>query len=194
MKFMKSFPQHIYSLFWIILLAPLFLVNCNDPVIEPKEEPKLPPITHTGAGTFGCYIDDALFLPDPGSYTYWYARSTGELRLSMKSFADYYGLGTYAWVVLNCDTGVFGEGIYPFDTTDILSKQNSWTTVRIDKGSHKNYRTGFKASGYLNVTHFNDTGNSLVISGEFEIYVRRVLNPMMDSLHLTQGRFDIKFQ
>ena len=51
----------------LILLITSTLISCsnNDP-IEPFT-PTLPPITQTGANTFGCYIDGNLLTPRDGS-------------------------------------------------------------------------------------------------------------------------------
>ena len=53
----------------LILLITLCFGCGNDDTITPNER-TLPPITQTGANTFGCYIDDLLFIPRNGDGTF----------------------------------------------------------------------------------------------------------------------------
>ena len=55
----------------IILLSTAFvflLLSCKKESFTQNEpeEPDLPPLTHTGANTFGCYIDGVPFVANKG--------------------------------------------------------------------------------------------------------------------------------
>jgi len=54
------------------LLSLLFLTSCKkDPPIDSlPTEPIMPPLTHQGLNTFGCYIDGELFVAGGGD-SYW---------------------------------------------------------------------------------------------------------------------------
>jgi hypothetical protein len=53
---------------FIFTLAILCLTACKkDPPAEPEDPGiTMPPATHTGANTFGCYIDGELFVANEG--------------------------------------------------------------------------------------------------------------------------------
>ena len=52
----------------LLLLTLAFLAfSCKkDPPIPEPTEPVMPPLTHQGLNTFGCYIDGELFVANEG--------------------------------------------------------------------------------------------------------------------------------
>lgn len=56
---------------YLVLLTTL-LLGCseNENIVLPETKDELPPITQTGANTFGCLIDGNVFIPkDKTGYT-----------------------------------------------------------------------------------------------------------------------------
>ena len=63
-NFLIMKTQLFTTLFWGSLL---FLVSCSNKSDYQPFVPSLPPITQTGANTFGCYIDGVLLTPRDGT-------------------------------------------------------------------------------------------------------------------------------
>ncbi len=64
---MKNLKPKILMLIFTTLF---FSCNNNETILEPVTEDQLPPITETGANTFGCLINGKVFIPkDKTGYT-----------------------------------------------------------------------------------------------------------------------------
>jgi hypothetical protein len=143
----------------------------------------LPPITQTGANTFGCLINGKVYTPkgfdqnhpnfdmivDPGYY--------GNLEIT--TFSESNGLTSK--LIINC-FGITGinnfylpkDSIYPFFQTNNCSYNDPLYKFR---------------SGFFKITKYDLINN--VISGEFEF---KLYDPTIscDTIRITQGRFDKK--
>ncbi|NOQ71614.1 MAG: hypothetical protein GQ574_06420 [Crocinitomix sp.] len=57
--------------FYFVLFLLAGLTACKKPPVEPEPtEPVMPPLTHQGLNTFGCYVDGELFVAG-GAETHW---------------------------------------------------------------------------------------------------------------------------
>lgn len=186
------------------ILATLILITafgCNNNDDANTNQRTLPLITEIGANTFGCYIDQQLFLPRDGEGTFgsedkamtlwgggsnndyneidvhdFKSEKTASLLLHIESLYDN-GEGIY---VINESNGL--EGIDGFDHTYIHCRV--W---REDIGNYQNYLS-YGNSGTINITRF-DFENG-IISGTFNGFVRNYQQPH-DTIQIREGRFDI---
>lgn len=145
---------------------------------------KLPPITQTGANTFGCLVNGKAFIP------HGYDDPYPNYRLDIDP---------------TFDSGIFLLSVYSLDN-DFKRRMNIGSTVIRNAGSYqitKNSKTGIQVvipnyntisydslfrSGVLKITR-HDLQNG-IFSGEFEC---EIYHPdFSDTLRITNGRFDKK--
>ena len=72
-----------------LLIIPLLFFACKkDPPIDPEPtEPVMPPLTHQGLNTFGCYIDGELFVANEGPSVVSLDPLTGSFNEGTRYFA-----------------------------------------------------------------------------------------------------------
>ena len=119
----------------------LFLVSCSNKSDYQPFVPSLPPITQTGANTFGCYIDGVLLTPRDG---------TGGLYGTPKGMRRIAGSGdppnyTYNEIRTQDYTGETG-GILKIHITDLHQNGEGTFTIR-----ESNCEDGIDASPSLNI-------------------------------------------
>ena len=177
--------------FFFLLLASLFLINCNnddngnDGPTDPLDE--LPAATQTGAQTLGCLINGEPFIPSnfgnsapnafyqfvDGAYTLSiYASSGGGNSLTsirIQSIDNPILIETGdAYPLLNCDIPNYCGELTSFpDELIAVNSQNS-------------------SPGVLTITRFDDS----IISGTFAF---TVLDNDGNEITITDGRFDLNY-
>ena len=194
--------QLFTTLFWGSLL---FLVSCSNKSDYQPFVPSLPPITQSGANTFGCYIDGVLLTPrdgtgglygtpkgmvfsgsgDPPNYTYNEIRTqdyTGEtggiLRIHITDLHQN-GEGTFTIKESNCEDGI-----------DASPSLNIHCRI-IDKASQTyKWYCSIENAGTLRITRY-DLDNR-ILSGTFSCTMQNRDHPN-ERIEITQGRFDIKW-
>jgi hypothetical protein len=168
----------------LLLSLPLFLNSCkkstpdkpNTPVTPPTCDTCLPDITTTGKGTFGCKVNGKIWLPKGG----WMSPAT---RLEYFQYNLMIDGENSENVNINVkeihDTGYFDFSTFQFVSTRALFRNTDLTI---------NYRSQPITNGYLHLLRFDmDKG---IVSGTFAF---DAYNTEGDSVHITEGRFDLRF-
>ncbi len=193
------------SLYLALLAILLFSCgNDDDTDTSPTNERTLPPITQTGANTFGCYIDDILFLPRDGDGTFnnsdpavlvW-GDPTGNSLYQEYDLNDHKSEKTTSLFIhiQNLHQNTIDEYIVDESNglTSIDGMQNSYMHCRIWRDDVGNYQTylSYENSGIINITNYDLTLR--LVSGTFSGSVRNFETPH-DTIQITNGRFDFKW-
>lgn len=182
-----------------ILLFALLSGCSNDSNSNP--EAQLPPITQTGANTFGCLIDGKLFIPRDGTGT-WAGNDPG------LSFLGGYPDGAYNEIDIRDHKSerttrmlIHIHDLYQIGVADyIINESNGMSNIdglnhtylhcRIfneSTNSYQHYRS-FQNSGIIRITRYDFTNG--IVSGTFNCSLKNSSNPE-DIIEVTNGRFDI---
>ena len=149
----------------------------------------LPPITEEGSNTFGCLIEDEVYVPVirriswsiPGPQVepiefifpqypdYFFRVSTVRIVSKSDELMD-------AEVKFMVDSCVIKPGIYRFSHVSVYYKNDVYTSYSIDNDS-------------LVITKIDTINN--IISGQFNANLTDVAT-YSKTLHITNGRFDLK--
>lgn len=179
--------KNIY--FFSVVFVFLFCTSCK------KTSPSnvLPPITQTGANTFGCKINGQVWVPyDPCMVTWWagtaelayniYPAYSTQLRFSLeaaKSENPYSGIFNIEPAFLRSDT----TGSYIYGTGNVADSMAM--TFLTDAGDYTAYYGN--PNDIFQITKL-DTVNK-IISGIFSFTLYKSFS---DSLVVTDGRFDLQ--
>lgn len=187
--------------FFILIIVFYSCGNDDNPL---DNQQTLPPITQTGANTFGCYIDQLLFLPRDGDGTfnendravYFKGGNPDPLDYNEIDIHDYKSNKTASLLIHIESLDEYGINSYVIDESNGLSNidglNHNYIHCRVwreDVGNYQNYLS-FENSGIINITNY-DLSDRLV-SGTFSGYVRNYQEPH-DTIQITQGRFDFKW-
>ena len=182
---------------FIFIIAIALILGCEkDPPIPDPIVPVMPPLTHQGLNTFGCYIDGELFVAKGGD-SYWdfpaiegifdeitkritirAARYT-KSDLEFKEFIDFSALLTDH------------IGQYDFLYNEEVGS-NAYTNSGGDKCDYYFKKYPDFNLGKLNITHLDETKN--IISGTF--YMNLINEDCTEGdtvLNITDGRFDLSY-
>ncbi|WP_435412372.1 hypothetical protein [Psychroserpens mesophilus] len=188
----------------LLLVLTTICFNCGNDDTILNHERTLPPITQNGANTFGCYIDNTLFIPRNGDGTFnnsdpaalvW-GDPSGNLQYQEYDLHDYKSEHT-ASVFLHL------QGIHQYGTDNyIINESNGLTSVdgldhtymhcrvwRENVGNYQNYLS-YENSGTITITNYSLS--SRLVSGTFSGSVRNYQEPH-DTIQITNGRFDFKW-
>ena len=181
----------------IITIAALILLcaaSCkkSKPITALTELEKLPPITQTGANTFGCLVDGKAWLPNGskpqtgGSNIQVYVDPTfqgGRFSITGNNYNEpnqYISIGSFKCI---------SAGFFDFD-----SSYNGVQFYRNRLGSnYVDYSTndiGIFKKGFINITKYDLTTG--IFSGTFEGKLFKVNGSYGDTIKITNGRFDVK--
>lgn len=186
----------------IFSLCLFSLFNCGKSD-DDRFTPTLPPITQTGANTFGCYIDGKLLTPRDGSGTFnspdrgmvFWGSPTGfnYNEIDIRDFKS----GTGGLLTLHIsDLHQNGAGIYTInesnceDNVDAIQNVNLFCRWFDESSQSYKWYCSIENGGTLTITRY-DFENS-VFSGTFTCTVQNRDDPN-DVIEITQGRFDIKW-
>jgi len=157
------------------------LLGCRkkDPPIGNNATAQLPPITTTGANTFGCLVNGEVWLPK------------GDFPVS-GLHADYTGGGFVINATKYINPGLedVAISIYPNSLQSVgtffLNLSNAEARFTDSSCDLNGIKTDTSNVGKIEIIKF-DTVNH-IISGTFEF---TVYNEACDTIKITQGRFDV---
>jgi hypothetical protein len=167
----------------LILVSSMLLFNCKDEVAIP--EPQLPPITKKGLNTFGCLVDGELFLYED------------QFDFIVDTKIKYTVLRDSVLEILAKDhsrnTSIYMETIYHYGQKTIdLYNPNAHAQGRITQ--YINFAIKLGGSRYFILK--NNLGklrlirdDDIAIAGTFSFDA--IGEDRGDTIHITQGRFDI---
>jgi hypothetical protein len=185
--------------FFCITLLIFIILSCRKNKTEPEtpktELEKLPPITQTGANTFGCLVNGIAWLPNgtkpnngaPNIQVYVDPTfQGGKFGITGHKYNDPQGDVSIGSV--KCTS----SGIYIIDSQPLNSFNNCQYLSYLNGVPNLFYSApeiGTYSKGVLNITKY-DLGNR-IFSGTFECVFYNPLKSI-DTLKITNGRFDVK--
>lgn len=187
---MKNKSFLMYSIF--IMLGFCF-AQCKKTSVSilPKTElEKLPPITKTGANTFGCLVNGVAWLPNGSRPQYGgpnpdvYVDPTfqgGRFSITghqYNNFQSKVGFGS-----ANCTSTGYFDIALPVNGIDYNRFMNNTSTCEFSSFDPGTYRRGF-----FNISRY-DLNNG-IFSGTFEFTIKS--QACGDTIRITNGRFDVK--
>jgi hypothetical protein len=155
-----------------IILLITFFDACND------DNQPLPPITSTGAGTFGCLIDGKVYVPY-GYHSNPMVQTTADMIVVSGSMEDV----NFTLKVRDTTDEIVEHKPYRFeDQKEIYCKYHTWQ-------SNSNCRYDeLPVSGYITFTKIDYEKH--IISGVFEF---TAFSPYCNAMkEITEGRFDLR--
>jgi len=181
-----------------LLTATLLLHACYpDPpsTYEPNiiDYTVLPPITQTGANTFGCKVNGKVWVPRVpyGAVTYraidasvLEKNGSGACGITCNLVDVVQGIDNWMNVVFSPTYFNTGDYCYGVDSVYNAAKFLAITGERYDS----NYRP---TSNNCVSIHYLDTANN-IISGTFEFTVYKDTIPNNHKIEITEGRFDLR--
>ena len=176
-----------------LCLAACLLSCCKDDTPEPS----LPPITTTGANTFGCRINGKVWLPSPrpngklpqieGGLVERYANGGPE--------KNWYDLLIFAYrqdgsgFQLNLSR-INSPGRYPlFFTSCVFAACIQMPSYGYHYGAGSKYSAMSIVENEINLLRY-DTLNK-IFSGTFSFKAKAFSGAKLDTISITEGRFDI---
>ena len=177
------------TVFSSILFIGLTSCKKDPPVINQPTAPTLPALTHTGANTFGCYIDGELFVANDGESVWSIPAVSGsfdeETRELTIQGTRYSGDNIREFIVLLSDI-IDNKGQYKFKTYegDVVGYRNHG-------GDNCDYNYNPMIDEYISITYLNETKN--IISGTFSMTLINKDCPTKTTLKITDGRFDFHY-
>jgi len=174
------------NLLYSFLLLP-FLISCKKNVVD-----ELPPATQTGANTFGAKVNDKLWVPSsspiPGAAKLEARYAVNDLIINARNLGSTPVESEFEIYIKDLN----GAGIYPLNqNTPIYPNQVANYGYYISRNITpiNEWMTSSQFTGSVNIT-LDDRVNHIV-SGTFQFDALNLFgNP--DTLHVTEGRFDIK--
>ena len=179
---------------WLLSLAALVLLctqckktNSSTPQTELE---KLPPITQTGANTFGCLVNGVAWLPNGrkpqtgGPNIVGYVDPTfqgGRFSISGHQYNNLQSRISFGATTCS-SSGIFDISL-PICGLDYNRFESNINTCEFSSSDTGTYRMG-----YFNITRY-DLVNG-VFSGTFDFKIKS--NNCGDTIKITNGRFDIK--
>ena len=186
--------KNLKLLLCISIATTLLAASCKKP--KPgaalTELEKLPPITQTGANTFGCLVDGKAWLPNGskpqtgGPNIQVYIDPTfqgGRFSITGHQYNipdSYIAIGS-----ANCTSG----GIFNFSNSATVGSYYKTILGSLPCQLSSTDAGTFKI-GFLNITKYDLTAG--IFSGTFEF---KLFNPQIlcsDTVRITDGRFDVK--
>lgn len=168
--------------------------SCNKPPVNPEPtEPVMPPLTHQGLNTFGCYIDGELFVANEGESVWSIPPVSGSFNEGTRQ------LNLQGTRYINIETSerdnikIFAEissGVqtyqYQFNLDGETVGYRNWNGSRCDY-----YYQDIPDIGELTITYLDEEQN--IISGTF--YMNLVNEDCAEDtlLKITDGRFDFRY-
>lgn len=164
----------------------------------------LPPITTTGANTFGCCINNNLLIPRDGTGTFGGSDNGAVLWGGYPNTTDYYELDirdfksnrTASILIHMHQAHIIGIGDYIIKESNgyraIDGLNHTYLHCRVFDAvtnSYQYYRSTDN-SGILKVTRYDY--DNRIISGTFSCIVKNSSNPN-DIIEIKDGRFDVKW-
>jgi len=185
---MRTYKSKIAILSFSFLL--MLSLSCKkDPPIDPEPtEPVMPPLTHQGLNTFGCYIDGELFVANDGD-GYWdipavsgsFDEGEGILLLQASRYIDGEFFDDIRIQVLSIES--LGEFSFYSEGDELRGYTGT--------GGNCDYYYDTDDYGVLNVIHLDKVEN--IIAGTFKINLINKDCATDTLLKITDGRFDFRY-
>lgn len=180
----------------ILLLAVFTFFNCsnND---DPIEQDQLPPISQTGANTFGCIINgkvlipkDGIGVPQPKGINVYYFQNKNFV-IDAANLKDTNGDRIYLYVNNLTSTGAYSFGLSNGESTSTFEPDFPHCWARTFDTSIGGFRYfSNTSSGTITITRFDE--NNHIVSGTFKTTVFNEDNPNQ-TIEITEGRFDVNW-
>ena len=176
------------------LLAILLLccvgtaLSCRKRGNDGPPGPTLPPITDTGANTFGCLVDGELFLPvkRKGSWspplTCTYQDVSGRLIFTLGALNGQ----TDKLIVFNIEELSLKDTILGY----VSPSDGNGLSARYYDSMDNEYSTFKETFGEFSLTRFDQVYG--IASGTF--WFDAVDTTTHDTIHVREGRFDVKYR
>ncbi len=184
--------------FWVLILFCFLSLHCKKTAVDAE----LPPETQTGAGTFACLINGAVWQYKNADNFFTTPKTRWEFDPSMYGGYLYIGGIRYVDGVNSTDLLSLVSDSLLFKKEKIINKPNLEFGVRFIRNDSnvnecKDYSTAaindttrnFYSSGKLTISKLDQTAK--IIAGTFYCTIKQ---NGCDSLKITDGRFDIKYQ
>ncbi len=165
-------------------------ISCKKKSNNPVND--LPPLTTTGANTFGCLVNGQAFLPkaagvsgrEPLNFSYGIVNNKTSLIINVENSGSkgsaYIRLFINAAVLKQGEDYTLASG-YPLDDSP-----NGHYNYRGPQESYgTDYNTNNQVKGKLHLTYFNEK----IASGTFSF---DAVSEAGEKVEITEGRFDIK--
>jgi hypothetical protein len=166
-------------LFFLLILLSLTSVKCS----KQSQEDQLPPITTTGANTFGCKVDGKVWLP----YGAWNINAL-TVNENIKNYSIN-GVQIYASNRKNqalSDVDITLKGINVIGNYKIYNYLNTGLLYSDGSISYEPFDT----FGIVNISRFDTTAK--IISGTFS-FIGYTDHTHTKQVSITDGRFDLHY-
>jgi hypothetical protein len=157
----------------------------NTPPPQPTEE-QLPPITSTGAGTFGCKVNGKV----------WVAKSNKDypnVYASVNKNTNWYLLITGAQIDQESQFDLINLRCYNVQTQRkhhlLMLDSNSSSASFVNSVENQFWNTNSFIGGELSLIRFDSAKQ--IVAGTFQFDCVNINTH--DTLHITDGRFDMNF-
>ena len=182
----------------ILILSMLLatITSCNQDQ-EETYTPTLPPITQTGANTFGCKINGQIMVPrdskkDPLMGGYPYGVEYGGNRflndnydwIEAKDQVSDNNRGAIVFKLPNINT--LGVGEYIIKHVDGAFSVANPNIVYMGAISKNGFYSSIEGTGKITITRYDED----IISGTFYCTLKNDYDPPNDIIEVTEGRFD----
>jgi len=169
------------------LLISIGLLSSQCKPKEPNPNDQLPPITQTGANTFGCKVNGKVWIPAGKPSTF----QSNLFVLYDEGYGGNLDIRTYRGDGNNGDYlslngfDIYGESTFMINNTnpELLRQKISF----INSICSYNYDETFYRNGYITISKLDRQKG--IISGTFECTMKK---EGCDTLKITEGRFDLK--
>ena len=175
----------------LLLLTLAFLAfSCKkDPPIHEPTEPVMPPLTHQGLNTFGCYINGELFVANEGESVWSIPPVSGSFNENSK-FLNLQGNKYVDSKSANISISAYvdhGTGEYKYEIFEghIIGYRDFYDHLC------DYYYEDIPDLGQLTITYLNEEKN--IISGTFYINLVNASCEGDTLLKITDGRFDFHY-
>ncbi|WGH74390.1 DUF6252 family protein [Tenacibaculum tangerinum] len=180
----------------VLLFAVIIFFNCsnNDDSIE---QDQLPPITQTGANTFGCVVNgkviipkDGIGVPQPKGINVYYFQNNNFV-IDAANLKDSNRDRIYLYVNNLTSTGTYSFGVSNGQGTSTFEPDfpHCWVRTFDNANGSKRYFSNLN-SGSITVTYFD--ANNHIVAGTFQLTVANE-NDTNDVIEITEGRFDVNW-
>jgi hypothetical protein len=191
MNFKKHMPMVCLAFLFCVNLAACKKQNNNTPQTELE---KLPPITQTGANTFGCLVNGMAWTPNGRRPDGWLGQPNLSVYYNKDSTYRMFGInaGQYKGARSRISFGtskILQIGEYKIDFETIDNKNHFDYSKYTPGGSNLEYSIPYESLTYRK-GRFVITKLDNIFSGTFEIEFCKPNS--IDTLRITDGRFDVK--
>jgi len=178
-QFCKLIPTILFQQISIVILVSFISIGCCE--YEPPIPTKLPDATTTGANTFGCYIENDLYIPEHRKITF---ETPEPVIIEFPSNPKYF-FGVYTNRIVN-KKDLFKDAAVRFsivNVTDTGKFNLNYGAVEFE-GNY--YYTDSLNNGKIIVTYIDSIKK--IISGTFNFKAKDQFSDKI--VNVTNGRFD----